>query len=97
MRFATHQDQEGKICSSVDRADDDQESLEFDAVAGVLRGEQTSKGVPEGGDWCALPDEDKDDGNCKPYDEDAAVHQDAPELDDREDSVLKQDATNRVC
>lgn len=58
--------------------------------------EIASKGGPEGGDWRTLPDEDNDDGKCEGYNEDAAVHEDASELDYRKDSVLEEDATNRT-
>lgn len=58
--------------------------------------EVAGKGSPEGRNWRALPDEDKDDGKCEGYDEDAAVHKNTPELDYREDSVLEEDAIDRT-
>lgn len=48
LRITTHQDQERKICSSVDGANDHQEQLDFDAAAGVRSREVASKGGPEG-------------------------------------------------
>lgn len=38
----------------------------------------------------ALADENYNAGLCKGYDEDAAAHEDAPELDDWEDAVLEE-------
>lgn len=43
-----------------------------------------------------MPDEDKDDGSREGYNEYAAVHEDAPILDDRENSILEQNATDHV-
>ena len=40
--------------------------------------------------------EDKDDGEGEGHNENTAVHEDAPELDDREDSILEQDATDHM-
>ena len=62
----------------------------------MLSGELTGKGGPEGGDWRTLPDEDKDDGRREGYNEHAAVHEDAPKLDDGENSILEQNATDPV-
>ena len=58
--------------------------------------EQAGIGGPEGGNWRALPDENKDDGSCEGYNEDAAVHENAPKLKDREDAILKKKATNHA-
>ena len=62
----------------------------------MLSSKITGKSGPEGRDWRALPDEDKDDGESEGYDENAAVHEDAPKLDDREDSILEQDTTGHM-
>ncbi len=62
----------------------------------MLPRELTGKSGPEGRDWRTLPDEDKDDGEGEGYNENSAVHEDAPELDDREDSILEQEATDQM-
>lgn len=91
---AAHQDQECKVCSSIDRANDDQEELNFDAVAGVLSGEFAAKSSPESGNRRTLPDEDEDYGKREGDNKDATVHENTPELDNREDSILEQDASS---
>lgn len=65
-------------------------------MAGVLSREVSGKCGPEGRNWRTLPDEDDDYGKGEGYNEDTAVHEDAPELDDRENPILEQDATNLV-
>lgn len=93
LRIIAHQNQERKICSSVDGANDEPEQLNFDAAIGVVSAEIASKDGPEGRNWHTLPGEDNDDGTCKRYNENAAVHEDAPGLDYREDSIPERNAT----
>lgn len=97
LRVATHQDKERKVCSSIDGADDHQKEFNFDTAAGVLSGKFTGKSGPEGGNRRTLPNEDEDYGKREGDNKDATVHEDAPELGNRENSILEQNATIRVC
>ena len=59
----------------------------------MLSREFAGKGGPEGGNRRTLPYEDEDYGKREGDNKDATVHEDAPVLDNRENSILEQNAT----
>ena len=83
----TYQGQQGKISDRVDSAADKIEQLEIDAATSRLGLNSSSKGVPEGGKWCASPDRDRNEGDSETEDKYRCAKKHPPKMDDGENAV----------
>lgn len=87
--FVTHQSQERKVCSCVDRAGNQEVNFHVDTPPAQFRSECAGHSVPEIVNGYALEDGNEDAGDGEADDKVVAIEEDAAELEDGEDAVLE--------
>ena len=88
----THQSQKRKVRGSVDRAG--YEKIRFHIDTSPTRSICSSPRVPEIMNWYALEDGDENVGDGETDNKMVATQENAAELNDGEDAVLEEDATD---
>ncbi len=85
-----HQGQQRKVSDCVNGAADKIEQLNIDAMISRLVFNSSSKGGPEGVNWCTSPDRERNERDSKTCNKYGCAKEDAPKVDDRKDAVQKK-------